>query len=523
MAAHLLRLRLAILGNALRGSRRRAAGVVAATLGAAAVTLVVARALGVARGSAPGGPHVATTLLGSLVLALFALVPLVTRWRDPLHPRAFGPLGIPPAVLARGLGVASLVSLPLLAVAVAAVASIVTFARSPGAAVVTVLGAALFVGTCALAARLASVAGDTLAAERRLSGAGAAVVVLVVLVVLPLVVLPAGLDWRRDGAGLAAGVAAWLRFTPLGAAASAGGDAARGEGGLAALELAIAAATLVLLWVGFVAAVRRLAVTSDRAGDGRRLPGLGWFGALSGLPIGAVAARSLTYWARDPRYWVSLVPIPFVAVVAVIALSVAGAPPALVALLPLPLMCLLLGWSVHDDVAYDGTAVWLHVVSGVSGLADRLGRLVPVLVVGIPLVAVGVVLTGVAHGSASVVPAVLGASTAVLLAALGVSSVVSALVPYPTTRPGDPAFSQPQTAGASGALVQAASLVASALVASPALAVAFASVGDPRLSPRALTTGLVVGVVALLVGVGIGAAIYRRRQPEILAVAVMGE
>ena len=43
-----------------------------------------------------------------------------------------------------------------------------------------------------------------------------------------------------------------------------------------------------------------------------------------------------------------------------------------------------LGWSLHNDVAYDRTAIWLHVASGVRGVADRVGRLVPVLIVGIP-------------------------------------------------------------------------------------------------------------------------------------------
>src|SRR5690606_40751042 len=52
-----------------------------------------------------------------------------------------------------------------------------------------------------------------------------------------------------------------------------------------------------------------------------------------------------------------------------------------------------------------------------------------------------------------------------LLAGVGVSSVVSARSPYPATRPGDPAWRQPQVAGASGGGVQGGSLLVILLIA----------------------------------------------------------
>ena len=42
---------------------------------------------------------------------------------------------------------------------------------------------------------------------------------------------------------------------------------------------------------------------------------MGLFSLLPATPTGAVTARSLTYWLRDPRYGGSLMVIPLLAVV----------------------------------------------------------------------------------------------------------------------------------------------------------------------------------------------------------------
>ena len=44
-------------------------------------------------------------------------------------------------------------------------------------------------------------------------------------------------------------------------------------------------------------------------GDPRGLR-LGWFDVLGSSRTGAIAARSITYWLRDPRYQASLVAVP---------------------------------------------------------------------------------------------------------------------------------------------------------------------------------------------------------------------
>jgi len=212
--------------------------------------------------------------------------------------------------------------------------------------------------------------------------------------------------------------------------------------------------------------------------------------------------------------------IPLVPVLMVIALQIAGVESHYVALLPLPVMCLFLGWTMHNDVAYDSTAIWLHIVSGTHGAADRFGRLFPVLLIGIPLVVVGSFITAAVYGDWAVLGAVAGVGCALLLVGAGLSSVSSALFPYPATKPGQSAFTQPQTSGGSAALVQSVSFLAILLVSSPVIV--FMLLGillDPMWLTWAFVSGIVIGVAAVWAGIYVGGIVFERRAPKLMAFA----
>ena len=126
-----------------------------------------------------------------------------------------------------------------------------------------------------------------------------------------------------------------------------------------------------MLWLAWQALVAWMLTTPQREAGARDYAGLGWFGRMPGTPAGAIAARSITYWLRDARYRVALVIVPIVPTVMILILLVGGVPGRFLVLLPVPIMCFFLAWStVHNDVAYDNSAIWLHVVSEHS----RLGR-----------------------------------------------------------------------------------------------------------------------------------------------------
>ena len=74
-------------------------------------------------------------------------------------------------------------------------------------------------------------------------------------------------------------------------------------------------------------------------------------------------------------------------------------------------MCIrdrLFGWSVHNDVALDSTAIWMHVSSGTKGTHDRAGRLAPVMLIGLPLVVIGSSVTVTVNGDWRLLPAIIG-------------------------------------------------------------------------------------------------------------------
>jgi ABC-2 type transport system permease protein len=277
---------------------------------------------------------------------------------------------------------------------------------------------------------------------------------------------------------------------------------------------------VITLAAGWGGIVRHVSHVVERPATGRGSGGLGWFAVTPATPGGAVAARSLVYWLSDRRYIVNVVIIPFAAILAMVPLLVVGVSFDAVILLPVPIMALFLGWLPHNDLAYDSTAIWLHIASGVRGVSDRVGRLVPVLVIGIPVLAVAAPIAIALHGRWALLPAMVGACASLYLSGLGLSSIASALAPYPVTRPGDSPFQQPERAGAAAALTQGLVLVGALAVSAPVLWWAWrAFTGDADAASLALWAGVGVGAGMLVIGVGIGSAVFSRRGPGLLEFA----
>ncbi|MCL2515730.1 MAG: hypothetical protein FWF16_07250 [Microbacteriaceae bacterium] len=518
-----LRLKLALLGGAFRRSAWQIVGLVIASLYGLGLTVALVVGLVAAR-FVPQTDIVRdiVILVGSIVAIGFLLLPLVFGVDDTLDPRKFALFGIPRTRLSVGLAAGSLLSVPPAVLTLCALATVVTWAYGFWTVLLALVSAALVVITCTLAGRVATAVAAFLLDTRRSRELTGVIGVLLVLAISPLVLYFSQVDWSGQGVALLGSFADALRFTPVGAMWAVPADAALGHGGAAVLELLIALATVVVLWLGWRALVSVMLVTPGRSGDAKVYAGLGWFSRMPGTAWGAVAARSLTYWARDARYWVSLIVIPIIPVLILGALSVVHAIPAhYLALLPLPIMALFLGWGVHNDVAYDGTAIWLHIVSGTTGLADRVGRLVPVLVLGIPLIVIGTIVSASIYGDARAALPLLGVSACELLVGLGLSSVTSALFPYPVPRPGDSPFAQPQNVGAISALVQGFSLTIIVVLAAPSIVfgVLGVFVGAAWFWP-AFWLGLLVGAAAVVAGVAGGAAIFNRRGPQMLEAAV---
>ena len=521
MVAQFLGLKLRIMGNAFRRSPWQVFGLVLGLLYGGCVTVLVVGSLVAARViSDVSGTHTVLVVIGSVVVAAFALLPLLFGVDDTLDPREFALFGIPNRSLATGLLLAGLIGVPSLVLIVCSAATVITWSQNPGTVLLAVVSAAVAVLTCVLASRVTTAIAHAFLATRRPREAGSVIGILVLVVIAPVIVLLGTVDWGRDGLGTLDAFAGWLQWTPLGAAWSVPGAAAQGDWGTALLQLVVAVASLGVLWLIWIGLVAHIVASPEREARSKAYHGLGWFDRLPGGPTAAVAARSMTYWGRDGRYWVSLVPVPVIPVFVVVALTLAGLPSHFIALVPLPLVCLFLGWSIHNDVAYDNTAIWLHLVSGARGIADRAGRMFPPVLVGIPVLVIGSIATTIAYGDWAILPSVAALSGAILVIGLGLSSISSALFPYPATKPGDSAFTQPQTSGASAALAQSLSFFAILILASPVLVLLVLGLTvDEFWLAVAPIAAVVIGFGTLFVGLWLGGRLFDRRGPELMAFA----
>lgn len=238
-------------------------------------------------------------------------------------------------------------------------------------------------------------------------------------------------------------------------------------------------------------------------------------------PVGVIAARSSVYWFRDSRYWINLVIIPFFAVLIVPPFLIAGVPFAIAVMIPVPIVGLYLGWLLHNDLAYDSSALWLHFAARVTGIADRLGRVAVPLLLGSVLMVVLSSAAIILNGDWFFLPAIVGLSLGALWSALGGSSIASALVPYPATRPGNSPFQQPQRSGAGVfySLVVVFAMVAIGIV--PILLLAIFSWGSSSviLSAITLVVALLWGAFVFVAGNYLGAKVFDQRRDQLMQFA----
>ncbi|KHK97388.1 hypothetical protein LK09_11435 [Microbacterium mangrovi] len=517
MAAHLLRLRIALIVGALRGRQRVRMASGAALILAGAV-LACAGLAAIANAAAPTA-FVVTVIAGSAMTVGFAVAALLSRSDDPVDPRRFALFDFRAREVAVGAGLAGAVSVPVLGATIVAVGAVVFWSGRGVPWPVTVLSALLVVVTCVLLARVCFGAAALLLRERRSRELTGILLLALVVFVVPTAVFVFSLQWRGAVPAPLVAAARVLGETPFGAAWAlpalfASGDAAGGW-----LSLVIALATPVVLGALWYAVTVRLLTTTERPTRAGRSE-LGWFLVAPSTPGGAIAARSLVYWRRDSRYLMSLVAVPVAAVLCVIPLLVANVPFADAVLLPVPVIALFLGWMPHNDVAYDATAVWIHFAADVRGFSDRIGRLVPVLLIGLPALGVLIPVAMVLHGHWSTLPMMIGLCAALYLSGLGLSSISSALAPYPVTLPGDSPLRQPERVGVAAVVSPALVLLGALACAVPVLAWSWAAwQGDAVAADYALWGGIGIGLAVLVGGVAGGSAVFERRRSRLMEFA----
>lgn len=441
---------------------------------------------------------------------------------DPTPPRKLAMLGVGAGKSARVSFSHSVLGLPFLMLLLASIVFVVKeglAAEDPLAWAWLAGGAIIGAGMVVTAARLGGILGTAL---DRLHGAGDWWRVLAILLGLGLApALFLSLLAPEQQGGMPDLVSLVLAWSPFGAPWAAASAYAYGGTLPAAVRLGVGAATLVIMLVLYAWWARRqhaFALHSEW-----RKPGLalGIFDRFRATPAGAVAARSLVYWMRDPRYQVLLAGIIALPMIILIPLAFVGVDPRVLATIPVPVLSFLLAWMLHNDLAYDGSAIWLHVTSGMKGLSDRLGRATPALIVGGFVIVAGTLMTALLTQSWTAALSNAGIAAALVGGAAGISSITSALAPYAVARPGDSPFSQPVRSWGAAAPIALAGAVLCLIIATPSIACSVLGVMNNSwvFHICGFGIGLVLGVIVLIVGLRVGGRVFERRTSEIMSFA----
>lgn len=516
MVAHLLRLRFRLL---LNGFTRSTWALVSAVVGLAWGLFVL---VGLVAGmialsfTEPLWAWTVSVIAGSATLLGWIVLPLLMRGLDQsLSVEKLRIFPLPPRRLLVALLVVGLLGVPGLVTLFVALSTTLSWFGEPAALIAAPFAAVFGVITCVTASRAFESVGASLAAGRRYREVMGVLVFVPLILLGPIIaVLGSSIDTPSEDLPALAGVLSW---TPLGAAWSIPGDLALGRPLEALAKAGIAAATLAVLLLLWRHSLATLLVSPARASGGSgSAKGLGAFAWYPATPTGAIAARTTVYWMRDPRYGGSLIMLPLLAVIAVF-LAFTGSDWFLSALGPV--IAATLAITLCAEVSYDGTAFASHLSSGVSGVADRAGRVITLGIIAIPLVVVATVVPLLVLGRGHDIPALLGIGLGLLLTGFGVSSIASARFLLPVPAAGESPFKTPPGSTFSSQLGMYAAWFIVFGLSAPELALGIAAVitGQPLLGMLALVVGVVLGTVLMVVGVRQGGALLERRGPELLA------
>ncbi|GAB2583599.1 hypothetical protein [Microlunatus antarcticus] len=524
MVALLVQLKLTLLRNSLRRSVWRTVGLVLGAVYALGVVVTVYAGLVALRWTSVVVTGQVTVLVyAALTLGWLLLSLLVFGVDETVDPARFALLPVRARELVPGLLVAALVGAPGVATALVALGLVVTWTRTPAAALAALVAAVLGTLTCVLLSRAATSAFAAFLASRRFRDVAA----------LLLAVGGAGfgvganlLGRVAEGddvdalAGLLARAAAVVSWTPFGWAWAVPADVARGAWGPAVAHLVLAVALVIGLratWTHYLA--RRLVEPASGSSGGGTVVGGGWVERLFPADAaGAVAVRTLRYWRRDPRHLAVLASFLVAPVVLLVTLGAnPSAPSALTVFVPCAL-ALFVGSGVAQDLCFDGSAVWTHISTGLTGADDRRGRVLATLALFAPLLVVMHLVAAAFSGAWSSLPAAAGLSLALTLGGLGVGAWVGAIWQWPTPSAGENPFQRGSSGGLPALASAGAVLGGSTLVGLPALALLVGGVlWRPWLGWLALPVGLVTGLLVLRLGLVRGGRLLDRRWPEVLA------
>ncbi len=526
-AATFVRLKLRMMGNGLRGERRRIVAFVFSVLfGVWLAGAGVLFFLGSGLTRYDVG-YVMAAYVGTAIVLGWVLLPLLFFGVDEtLDPARFALLPLRRLTLARGMLAGALVGIPGAATALAMIGAAIAggLRAGLGGALVGLVGAFLSLLLCVLASRAVTSAFAAMLRSRRVRDLAAVVLALVAASIGPTQLLIGSVATHATLAP-ALRLARVLGWTPLAAGFVAPYDVVDGRPALALVRLLIVAGTCAVLVWWWSLTMESAMIGSTASGPARARTSVG--GPVATLlprvlrlarpgRFTAIVGRELRYWSRDPRRRAGLISIMVGGAVVPIALRVVpgshgkqGAP------LPLAIAFSAVAGAaiLANQFGFDGSAYAAHLLAAVPGRTELRARATAVALIMLPVVTVLTVVVALISRDAGAIPATLGTVGAMFGASMGTSSVISVLAAYPVPESRN-AFASGGGSGSAKGLLSLAGMVGAIAASAPVLLGALYLHGPASwlLAP----VGIAWGLAAVLLATYLVGDVLDRRGPELL-------
>lgn len=522
MVTHLLKLKLLLLRNSFKRSPWQLVGVIIGALYGLGVIVMLGVGLFFLGTRQPAEISMYLVLAVSLIALGWTVIPLVAFGVDlTLDPARFTTFTLSRPKLALGLLISGFIGIPgiltlllLLGQSLAWRANIATLSASLICGLLSAL-------MCLALARWSTTSMAQATGSRKFKDVAGIIAIIPLVLLGPIFAtsmsgFESALLWLPKAATI-------LGWTPLGIFAAVPGDLASG-----ALLVGLARFVLGLGYLGLVVwawerGLHKAMENPIAPKTSSKAVGMGMFNVFPSTPTGAVAARTMTYWLKDPRYAASMVMVPLMPVIIYFASVNTGS--SMIMMWIGPILAILMAFSISADISYDSTAFSLHVLTGLSGVADRAGRVIACGLIALPVTLLAAILPPVFLDRMDMLPLLLGISLCALLAGLGVSSVASARFTYSVPLPGESPFKTPPGAGARMAVTQLATFGTMFVLLIPVVGLAIAQMvsGNQLFGWLALAVGIVLGSVFLFIGIRLGGRWMENRMPELMQAVMVNK
>lgn len=533
MVATFLKLKLTLLKNGFKRSPWQLVGIIFGIVYAFGIVVLAIVGLIVMRDIDLDYKYWLTVILGSLLVLGWWLVPVFTSTMDQsLDPAKFTALPIKRSSLITGLTLAGLIGLPGLFTALVLLATWYTWSTSPLIFLVAVLASVLNLLLIQLGARVITTFSSLILGGRRSREIMVIIMLLLIMTLGPLlgIIMETVAEAAEsiDLTALLNTIAGVLAWTPLGIAWAAPVSFAAGNVLLGVLQLLLAAGLvwgLAALW----AALLEKGLTNPRAEKQETKNSQGVLARFERDAMSATSVKTLRYWFRDSRLAISnlaSILIPVIIIVIYIfsntSESMSGnMMPSEVVLAMGIFIGVLYGWGLHNMLAYDGSAFWQVLSTGVRGRDDRIGRMIVETGTGLILTVIVSIIGAVIVDRWDMAVIVVATGVGALLISSGISIYQSTVAIYPVPASNENPFNTQSGSMGLMLLAQMGSLLVVTLLLLPNLGLFLVALFVPEtigwVTFAAPLVTVVLGGILLWLGVRLGAQRIEQKGPEILA------